>query len=153
MPKQALIGRNLPSGQTVPRDRIGDKKGHYPEPQKHTGKAQAINLVTQVLRHGKQGISSINWDMFGAKGSKGKTLRDKRPNRIQNSPVPHNRELKGVRFDARSGKFIATSNALNPKAAPKALAIGELETKARRSAKPVSPYARPKSNKNFKRWP
>jgi hypothetical protein len=153
MPSKALTGTILPSGQTVPRDRVGDKKGYYPEPSKATGKAQAINLVTQVLRHGKQGMSSVNWDMFGAKGSKGKTLRDKRPNRIQNSPVPHTRELKGVRFDARSGKFIATNNALNPKAAKKPLALSELETVAKRNAKPVSPYARPKSNKSFKRWP
>lgn len=105
--RRALIDdKTIPSGQRVPRDRIGDKKGYYPEPTRSNSRGKSIDLVSQCLRHGKQGVSSVNWDAFGAKGNKGRVRRDKRPMRLQNSPVPHVREHTNVRFDNRTGKMI-----------------------------------------------
>lgn len=105
----------IPSGQRVPRDKIGDRKGHYPTPKRNP-KQSTLNVTSQCLRHGKQGMSNINWEMFGAFGGKSTIEQGKRQRRrskptqrkmrLQNSPVPHTRELVGVHFDAKSGRFI-----------------------------------------------
>jgi hypothetical protein len=98
--------KTIPSGQRMPRDRIGDKKGSYPERTKAT-RQHTQNVTSQVLRHGKQGMSVANWDMFGAYGNKGREL-GKRKMRIQNSPVPHTREHTSARFDKNAGKLVKT---------------------------------------------
>lgn len=136
--KRAQIGRTLPSGQTLPRDKIGDKPGFYPEPSDAARRPRYSDLVSPYLRHGKQGLTVINWDAFGAKGSKGKVRRDKRPMRLQNSPVPHTKVVNG-RFDPRSGKWTHTT--------PKPVAceekpLSQLWREAERSSKPIKPYKR-----------
>lgn len=141
--KPALTGVMVPSGERLPTDKIGDKKGYYPEPSKPSRKAQAINLTAQCLRRGKQGLSSVNWEKFGAKGNKGKVLRDKRPMRLQNSPVPHTRELVGVRFDQRSGKYAQTSAVLSP-LSYRDVPYAELCNAAAKSKKPVRHVRRDK---------
>lgn len=137
MPRtRALIGNSIPSGQAIPKDKFGDKKGYYPEPSQSQGRSQAINLTSQCLRHGKQGMSSVNWEAFGAKGNKGRKVRDKRPMRLQNSPVPHNGEIKG-RFDQRSGKF---TRKIEQPVKIEAKGYRELIEQVKRSGKPVNPY-------------
>lgn len=136
--RRALMDDKIvPSGQRTPRDKVGDKKGHFPSPSKSRGaNARPIDTFAQVIRHGKTGMSVTNWQAFGAKGSKGRILRDARPMRIQNSPVPHVAIVDG-RFDQRTGRW----HYATPK--PKSLEdkpLSQLMREAERSGKPVSPY-------------